>query len=55
VEANPRLVNMDPYARGWLLRVEISDLGELDGLMKAEVYEKWVEEQISRGQEDEII
>jgi glycine cleavage system H protein len=53
VEVNPRLVNIDPYATGWLLLVEISNLGELDGLMKAEVYEKWVEEQIGREREED--
>ena len=50
-EANPRLVNIDPYATGWLLLVEISDLGELAGLMNATVYEKWAEEQIIRERE----
>jgi glycine cleavage system H protein len=50
-EANPRLVNIDPYATGWLLLMEISDSGELDRLMNAAVYEKWAEEQIARERE----
>ena len=50
-ETNPRLVNIDPYATGWLLLVEISDLGELAGLMNATIYEKWAGEQIIRERE----
>jgi len=55
VEANPRLVNMDPYEKGWLFLMEIHNAGELDDLMNSQVYEKWVKEQIGRRHEDEII
>jgi glycine cleavage system H protein len=35
VEWESTLVNEDPYGEGWLARIEASDLGELDGLMRA--------------------
>jgi len=36
--ADPALVNADPYGDGWLIRVRLSDPGELDGLMDAAAY-----------------
>jgi glycine cleavage system H protein len=35
---NPELVNSEPYARGWLLRVRIEDPRELDELISEEEY-----------------
>ena len=43
LESDPQLVNKDPYGEGWLLKVKISDPGELDNLMSAEDYKKLVE------------
>ena len=34
----PELVNDDPYGQGWLIRVRLSDPGELDGLLDASDY-----------------
>ncbi len=39
LEDNPELVNEDPYGEGWMVRVELSNPAELDGLMTAEAYE----------------
>lgn len=36
-------INSDPYA-SWFVKVELSDLGELDGLMDAAQYEKYCTE-----------
>ena len=36
VEWESTLVNEDPYGEGWLARIEATDLGELDGLMRAD-------------------
>jgi len=36
VEWESTLVNEDPYGEGWLAKIEASDLGELDNLMKAD-------------------
>jgi glycine cleavage system H protein len=40
----PELVNTDPYGEAWMVKFEISDPGELDGLMDAAAYEKFNEE-----------
>ncbi len=40
----PELVNSDPYGQAWLVKFEISDPAELDGLMDQAAYMKHVEE-----------
>jgi glycine cleavage system H protein len=37
---NPALVNKEPYAGGWMVRIRMKDVKELDGLLTAEDYEK---------------
>lgn len=39
---NPAVINEDPYGKGWLIRIELSDPSELDGLMDAEAYRELV-------------
>jgi len=39
---NPTLVNEDPYGKGWIVKIKISDASELDDLMDAEAYEELV-------------
>lgn len=38
--ANPGLVNQDPYAGGWMIKVKMTDGGELGRLLGAEEYLK---------------
>jgi glycine cleavage system H protein len=40
---SPELVNNEPYARGWMIKVRLSDAGEVDGLLSAEDYEALVD------------
>ena len=42
LEANPEAVNKDPYGSGWMIKVQVSDMGELDGLMDATAYQDLV-------------
>ena len=35
---NPELVNTDPYGAGWMIKLDIKNVGELDGLMDAAAY-----------------
>lgn len=35
---NPDLVNKDPYGDGWMIRVKVADLSQLDSLLDAEAY-----------------
>jgi glycine cleavage system H protein len=36
---HPELANEDPFGEGWLVRVTLGDVAELDGLLTAEEYE----------------
>ena len=39
VEADPSLVNSDPYGSGWIFKVKIKDAAQLDTLLDAAGYE----------------
>jgi glycine cleavage system H protein len=39
---SPELVNDDPYGQGWLIKVRLSDPGELDSLIDASAYAEYV-------------
>ena len=43
LEKEPELVNKDPFGEGWLVRVKLADAKELDALMDAAAYRKYVE------------
>lgn len=43
LEANPEIVNKDPYGEGWLIKIRISHPAELDDLLSAEDYNAMVE------------
>lgn len=38
-EDNPAAINEDPYGKGWVIKIELSDTSEIDGLMSADEYE----------------
>jgi glycine cleavage system H protein len=40
----PELVNTDPFGKAWMLKVELSDPGELNSLMSSADYEKFLQE-----------
>ena len=39
LESNPELVNDDPYGKGWMVKVALSDIKQLDTLLSAGEYE----------------
>ncbi len=39
----PELINEDPHGRGWLVKIRVSSPSDLDRLMGAEEYEKYLE------------
>jgi glycine cleavage system H protein len=39
---SPEVINEDPYGDGWLIKVRISDLSELEDLMDGEEYDEMV-------------
>jgi len=38
LEKDASLVNQDPYGEGWMMRIELSNTGELDSLLTADAY-----------------
>jgi len=42
LEGNPELVNSDPYGKGWMIKVKISDATQIDGLLDAAAYQALV-------------
>ena len=38
LDANPELVNSNPYESGWMIKIKISDMSEIENLMSAEAY-----------------
>jgi glycine cleavage system H protein len=34
----PEMVNNEPYANGWMVKIKLSNPSELDGLMSADAY-----------------
>ena len=42
LEEQPELVNQDPYGKGWIIKVNISDPAEMDSLLSAAEYEQLI-------------
>jgi glycine cleavage system H protein len=40
----PQMINEDPYGKGWIFAVEMSDPAEVDGLMDAAAYQAFLSE-----------
>lgn len=38
LETEPETVNSDPYGAGWMIKIEMSEEGELDDLLDADAY-----------------
>ncbi len=36
---SPELINEDPFGKAWILKIKLSDPGELDNLMDSETYQ----------------
>jgi len=42
--AGPELVNSDPFGKGWMLRIRMSDATQLEGLLDKDAYEELTRE-----------
>jgi len=38
IVSSPELINKDPYGKGWMIRIRITDPSELDDLLTPEAY-----------------
>ncbi len=45
LDDSPETINNDPYEKGWIAEIELSDPSELDDLMDSGDYERFVEEE----------
>lgn len=43
LENSPELINKDPYADGWMIKMKMSDPSQLDELMDASAYQAMLE------------
>lgn len=39
LEDQPELINSDPYENGWIIKVELSDLTDIEGLLDSTSYQ----------------
>jgi len=42
LESNPEKVNENPYENGWMIKIKVSNISELDDLLSPEDYEKTI-------------
>ena len=42
LEDNPELINSDPYGEGWIIKISVSNVEELEDLLSAVEYKKLV-------------
>ncbi|MEY3219438.1 MAG: hypothetical protein RIT27_795 [Pseudomonadota bacterium] len=45
LEGNPEQVNDDPYGNGWLVRIKIENTSEINALLDAAAYQKFITEE----------
>ncbi|CAN5203334.1 glycine cleavage system protein GcvH [soil metagenome] len=43
LEKQPELVNTDPYGNGWIVKIEVSNIQDVDQLMNADDYKALVD------------
>ena len=42
IDSAAELVNKDPYGKGWMIKIKMTNPGELDSLLSAEDYKKLI-------------
>ena len=42
LEDEPELVNSDPYEKGWMIKIKLSDVTEIENLLNAEDYKELI-------------
>jgi len=42
---SPEIINEDPYGKGWIAIIEMDNPSEVDGLMDADEYEGYIDEE----------
>lgn len=42
LEDEPEKVNSDPYGDGWMIKIKLSDLSQINGLLSADAYKELI-------------
>ena len=42
LESTPESVNSDPYGAGWMIKIKIANMDEVDGLLSSESYKELI-------------
>ena len=42
LDSQPELVNSDPYGEGWMVKIQLADPSNLDGLLSADEYLQFI-------------
>tara|TARA_R110002073_G_scaffold40547_5_gene115253 strand:+ start:413199 stop:413579 length:381 start_codon:yes stop_codon:yes gene_type:complete len=42
LENNPETVNTDPYGNGWMIKIKLNNLSEIDSLLSADAYKELI-------------
>ena len=42
LDEEPELINTDPYGEGWIIKISVSDMSELDALLDSGQYKDLV-------------
>ncbi len=45
---DPTVINSDPYGKGWIFEIEMSDKSELENLMRGEFASSWLAGEIKK-------
>ncbi|PKP53570.1 MAG: glycine cleavage system protein H [Bacteroidetes bacterium HGW-Bacteroidetes-1] len=40
---NPEVINKDPFGKGWIVKIDITDLGQIADLMNTDAYKAHIE------------
>jgi glycine cleavage system H protein len=40
IDASPELVNSDPYGEGWIVRIKLNNVADVDALLSADQYKE---------------
>ena len=43
LEDEPEIVNADPYGKGWMIKIKITDASQMDDLLSSEAYKELIE------------
>ncbi|MBN1226451.1 MAG: glycine cleavage system protein GcvH [Deltaproteobacteria bacterium] len=46
LEDEPELMNEDPYEKGWIIKLTLKDVKELDDLMDEDEYKRYLQEEL---------